>query len=76
MSINDLIKIPEIEQNPLRYHIGQYLSNQEENEEIKFESFIKIIDVFKNNKTDEQFKCNIILYNHLIIHSLLYFSYV
>ena len=59
VSINDLLKIPEIEQNPLRFHIGQYLSNQSENEAISFEAFIKIIDIFKNNKTEEQYKCKI-----------------
>ena len=55
VSINDLLKIPEIEQNPLRFHIGQYLSNQSENEAVSFEAFIKIIDIFKNNKTEEQY---------------------
>ena len=56
VNINDLVKIPEIEQNPLRYHIAQYMSNNSEKEAISFEAFIKIIDVFKNNKTEEQYK--------------------
>ena len=56
VNINDLVKIPEIEQNPLRYHIAQYMSNNAEKEAISFEAFIKIIDVFKNNKTEEQYK--------------------
>ena len=30
VNINDLVKIPEIEQNPLRYHIAQYMSNNSE----------------------------------------------
>ncbi len=56
VTITDLVKIPEIEQNPLRYHIAQYMSNNAEKEVISFEAFIKIIDVFKNNKTEEQYK--------------------
>ena len=56
VNINDLVKMPEIEQNPLRYHIAQYMSNNAEKEAISFEAFIKIIDVFKNNKTEEQYK--------------------
>ena len=32
------------------------MSDNNENEEISFDSFIKVIDIFKNNKTDEQFK--------------------
>ena len=56
VTITDLVKIPEIEQNPLRYHIAQYMSNNSEKEAISFEAFIKIIDVFKNNKTEEQYK--------------------
>ena len=56
VTITDLVKIPEIEQNPLRYHIAQYMSNNAEKEAISFEAFIKIIDVFKNNKTEEQYK--------------------
>ena len=56
VNINDLVEIPEIEQNPLRYYIAQYMSNNTENEAISFEAFIKIIDMFKNNKTEEQYK--------------------
>ena len=56
VNINNLVEIPEIEQNPLRYHIAQYMSNKSENEAISFEAFIKIIDMFKNNKTEEQYK--------------------
>ena len=54
--IQDLVSIPEIENNPLRYHIAQYMSNNNENEAISFEAFIKVIDIFKNNKTDKQYK--------------------
>lgn len=62
VSINDLIKIPEIEQNPLRFHIASYLSNKSENEDaISFEAFIKVIDIFKNNKIEEQYKCKLII---------------
>ena len=32
------------------------MSNKSENEAISFEAFIKIIDMFKNNKTEEQYK--------------------
>lgn len=74
MSINDLLKIPEIEQNPLRFHIGQYLSNQSENEAVSFEAFIKIIDIFKNNKTEEQYKCNIYIYNEIVMFNLFDFD--
>ena len=56
VSTNDLASIPEVENNPLRYHIAQHMSDNKENGAISFESFIKVIDIFKNNKTDEQFK--------------------
>ena len=56
VSINDIVTIPEIENNPLRYHIAQYMSNNNENEAVSFEAFIKVIDIFKNNKTDRQYK--------------------
>ena len=56
VTINDLVEIPEIEQNPLRFHIGQYLSNGNKNDAIGFESFLKLIDIFKNKKTDSQNK--------------------
>ena len=63
VTITDLVKIPEIEQNPLRYHIAQYMSNNAEKEAISFEAFIKIIDVFKNNKTEEQYKLMFALFD-------------
>ena len=56
ITVDDLVSIPEVENNPLRYHIAQFMSDNNENEEISFESFIKVIDIFKNNKTEEQFK--------------------
>ena len=56
VSIDDLVSVPEIENNPLRYHIAQYMSNNSESEAISFEAFIKVIDIFKNNKTDRQYK--------------------
>ena len=56
VSINDLVSIPEVENNPLRYHIAQYLNNNHENEEISFDSFIQFIDMFKNNKVEDQYK--------------------
>ena len=56
VSISDIVSIPEIENNPLRYHIAQYMSNNNEREEISFDAFIKVIDIFKNNKTVEQYK--------------------
>ena len=63
VNINNLVEIPEIEQNPLRYHIAQYMSNKSENEAISFEAFIKIIDMFKNNKTEEQYKLMFALFD-------------
>ena len=56
VSIIDLVNIPEIQNNPLRYHIAQYMSKNNKNEAISFEEFIKIIDMFKNNKTEKQYK--------------------
>ena len=56
VSINDLVSIPEVENNPLRYHIAQYMNDNQENEEITFDTFIKVIDMFKNNKTEAQYK--------------------
>ena len=56
VSIEDVVNIPEIENNPLRYHIAQYMSNNNENEAISFEAYIKVIDIFKNNKTEQQYK--------------------
>ena len=48
VSVDDLVSIPEVENNPLRFHIAQFMSDNSENEEISFESFIKVIDMFKN----------------------------
>ena len=32
------------------------MSNNDDNSSINFESFIKIMDIFKNNKTEKQYK--------------------
>ena len=56
VSISDVVSIPEIENNPLRFHIAQYMSNNSENESISFEAFIKVIDIFKSNKKERQCK--------------------
>ena len=32
------------------------MSNNNNNEAINFEAFIKVIDIFKNNKTEKQYK--------------------
>ena len=56
VSITDLVNIPELSKNPLRYHIAQYMNNNNDNESINFETFIKVMDIFKNNKTEKQFK--------------------
>ena len=58
ISITDLMSIPEIENNPLRFLIAQYMSdkNKNENEAISFESFIKVIDIFKSNKIDKRYE--------------------
>lgn len=59
VSIDDIGKIPEIEKNPLRYYICQYLANKSGSDnEISFECFVKILDVFKSNKLQDQYKCN------------------
>ncbi len=57
VSIDDIIKVPGIEKNPLRFYICQYLSNDSNNEQINFDLFVKLIDIFKNNKSFEQYKC-------------------
>jgi Ca2+-binding EF-hand superfamily protein len=63
VTIDDISKIPEIEKNPLRFYICQYLSYKSKNEdEINFEAFVKLVDIFKNNKTQEQYKCKICIY--------------
>ncbi len=56
VSISDVVSIQEIENNPLRFHIAQYMSNSSENESISFEAFIKVIDIFKSNKKEKQYK--------------------
>ena len=56
VSITDLVNIPEFSNNPLRYHIAQYMGNSNNKESINFETFIKLIDIFKNNKTEEQYQ--------------------
>ena len=56
VSISDVVSISEIENNPLRFHIAQYMSNNSENESISFEAFIKVIDIFKSNKKEKQNK--------------------
>ena len=56
VSITDLANIPEFSSHPLRYHIAQHMSDSKENDRIDFETFIKLLDIFKNNKTEEQYK--------------------
>ena len=56
VSIEDIVNIPEIENNPLRYLIAQYMSNNDENEAISFEAYLTVIDIFKNNKIEKQYK--------------------
>ena len=56
VSIEDIVNIPEVENNPLRYHIAQSMSNNTEKEEISFEAYLKVVDMFKNNKTEQQYK--------------------
>ena len=55
VSITDLASIHGIENNPLRFLIAQYISNNNENESINFETLIKFVDSFKNNKTDAKY---------------------
>ena len=55
VSITNLVNIPELSKNPLRYHIAQNMSNNN-NDAVNFDSFIKVIDIFKNNKTEKQYK--------------------
>ena len=54
VSITDIVNIPEVENNPLRYLIAQNMSKDDE--KISFESFIKVIDNFKNNKLSGQYE--------------------
>ena len=56
VSVTDLANIPEFQNNPLRYHIAQYMLNKKDNESINFESFIKIMDIFKSDNTEKQYK--------------------
>lgn len=64
VNVEDISKLPEIEKNPLRFYICQNLANQDRNnDEINFELFLKLIDIFKNNKVHEQSKCIIIYIN-------------
>lgn len=56
VSVDDLVHIPEIEQNPLNFYIAKYLTNGNDKEAISFEAFIKVIDIFKNNKIEEQYQ--------------------
>ena len=56
VSITDLVNIPEFSKNPLRYHVAQNMSNNNNNDAINFESFMKVMDIFKNNKTEKQYK--------------------
>lgn len=59
VNVNDISKIPEIEKNPLRFYICQFMIKEKnrKNEEVDFEKFVKLIDIFKNSKTDEQYRC-------------------
>jgi serine/threonine-protein phosphatase 2B regulatory subunit len=70
VSADDFSRIPEIEKNPLRYYICQHLSSDGKNEEVDFEQFIKLIDIFKNNKSEDQYKCNELVI--LLIFSVLF----
>lgn len=56
VTIDDINKLPELERNPLRYYILQYVMKNQE--QVDFQEFLKLIDIFKNNKLDEQQKCN------------------
>jgi len=57
VSSDDISTIPEIEKNPLRYYICKNISKNNNSDEINFESFIKMIDIFKNNKEQDQYHC-------------------
>ena len=56
VSITDFVNIPELSKNPLRYYIAQNMSNNNNSDAVNFDSFIKVIDIFKNNKTEKQYK--------------------
>ena len=71
VTINDLIKIPELANNQLRFHIGDFLTNTEngDDESISFQKFVKVMDMFKNNKLEEQYRCKFTyIYITLIIY--------
>jgi Ca2+-binding EF-hand superfamily protein len=58
VSVDDISKIPEIEKNPLRFYICQYLAEQSgQNDQISFETFMKLMDIFKYGKVQDQYKC-------------------
>ena len=51
VTVDDLVSIPEVDNNPLRYHIAQFMSDNNENEEISFDSFINnLLDFDKDGK--------------------------
>jgi len=59
VTVDDISKLPEIEKNPLRFYICQYLTTGCKNEdEVNFELFVKLLDIFKNNKTRSQYRCS------------------
>ena len=62
VAVKDVLTIPEIVKNPMREYITQFMINQNKinGDEVDFEKFLKLIDIFKNNKLDEQYKCKII----------------
>ena len=73
VTVDDLSKIPEIEKNPLRFYICQYLTkNSAHEDEINFELFLKTLDIFKNGKTNEQYRC--IMKFILVIYDLFDFN--
>jgi serine/threonine-protein phosphatase 2B regulatory subunit len=59
VTVKDVLTIPEIVKNPMREYITQFMINQNNRngDEVDFEKFLKLIDIFKNNKLDEQYKC-------------------
>ena len=64
VTAKDVLTIPEIVKNPMREYITQFMMNHNNMnvDEVDFEKFLKLIDIFKNNKLDEQYKC-IYFYN-------------
>ena len=57
VSIEDLAALPELENNPLRYHIGQKLAIDNDSEAVDFNKFLKMMLVFKSNDIEKQYKC-------------------